>query len=55
MSNNEMKTYAVTGVHHGSIVSAVSEEKAREIFQRHYNSEEIIAVKDISDYNLENL
>lgn len=55
MSSNEMKTYAVTGVHHGSAVLAVSEEEAREIFQRHYSNEEIIAVKDISDYNLENL
>jgi len=56
MSNNKQtKVYAVTGVHHGSIVTAVDEKQAIEIFQKHYNGEEIICVKDISNYNLENL
>jgi len=52
---NENKTYAVTGEDHGSIVEASNEEAAREIFSRHYSNERIIHVKDISDYNLENL
>ena len=55
MSNNEMKVYAVTGVEHGSIVSAVSEKEARETFQRVYNNEEILDIIDITNHNLENL
>jgi len=47
--------YAVTGVDHGSIVTAMNEQQAIEIFQKVYNGEEIICVKDISNYNLENL
>lgn len=59
MNNQELKSankvFAVTGVDHGSIVTAVNEEEARKIFQKHYDNEEIIVVKDISDYNLDNL
>lgn len=56
MSNKkESSIYAVTGVEHGSIITAVNEEEARKIFQKHYDNEEIIVVKDISDYNLDNL
>jgi len=56
MSNNKQSSvYAVTGVEHGSIVDAIDEKEAIEIFQRFYNGEEIICVKDISTYNLENL
>ena len=56
MSNNKQSSvYAVTGVYHGSIVTAMNEKEAIEIFQRVYDGEEIICVKDISNYNLENL
>ncbi len=47
--------YAVTGVDHGSIVTAMNEQQAIEIFQKVYDGEEIICVKDITNYNLENL
>ena len=52
---NENKTYAVTGEDHGSIIEAPNEAAARELFIRYYNDEKIIYVKDISNYNLENL
>lgn len=56
MSNNKQNSvYAVTGVNHGSIVKAIDEKQAIEIFQKVYNGEEIIYVKDISNYNLDNL
>ena len=57
MSNNKesISVYAVTGVDHGSIVYANDEKEAIEIFQKHYDGEEIIYVKDISNYNLINL
>ena len=56
MSNYKLSSvYAVTGVDHGSIVTAMNEQQAIEIFQKFYDGEEIICVKDISDYNLENL
>lgn len=56
MSNNKQpNTYAVTGVDHGSIVTASDVKEAIDIFQKVYNGEEIICVKNISDYNLENL
>jgi transcriptional regulator of NAD metabolism len=49
------RVYAVTGEDHGSIIEAPNEENAREAFSRYYDGENIISVKDISDYNLENL
>ena len=49
------RVYAVTGEDHGSIIEAFNEAAARETFQRYYKGENIISVKDISDYNLENL
>jgi len=49
------KVYAVTGEHHGSIVYARSEKQARDIFQKCYNGEKILKVKNISSYNLSNL
>jgi hypothetical protein len=56
MSKYELSSvYAVTGVRHGSIVIAMNEKEAIEIFQRVYKGEEIICVKDISNYNLKNL
>lgn len=56
MSNNKQSSvYAVTGVDHGSIVEAFDEKEAVEIFQKVYDGEEIICVKDISNYNLKKL
>jgi len=52
---NKTKVYAVTGVHHGSIIEAYSTKEARKIFNKHYNGEKILVVKDITTYNLENL
>lgn len=52
---NVDRVFAVTGVDHGSIVTAIDEKQAIEIFQKVYNGEEIICVKDISNHNLENL
>jgi len=40
-----MKTYAVTGEHHGSIVEAYTRKKAIEAFQKIYKGEKIIYVK----------
>lgn len=42
----KMKTFAVTGTFHGSIVSATSEGNARREFHRYYNGESIICVKE---------
>jgi len=50
-----IKTYAVTGEYHGSIIQALSEEEAELIFKKYYNNEFIILTKDISNYNLINL
>lgn len=47
--------YAVTGVEHGSIITAIDEKEARKIFEHHYDNEKIILIKNISDYNLHNL
>lgn len=56
MSNNtELKTYAVTGVIHGSIVTAINKEYAMNMFKRYYDGEEIMIVKDISNCELKNL
>ena len=56
MSNNKQNSvYAVTGVDNGSIITAIDKKEAIEIFQKYYNGEEIICVKDISNSNLENL
>lgn len=37
-----MKSFAVTGTFHGSIIEATSEGEARRIFHKHYNGESII-------------
>lgn len=37
-----MKTYAVTGTFHGSIIEAICEGEARRIFHKHYKGESII-------------
>jgi hypothetical protein len=37
-----MKSYAVTGTFHGSIIDAESEGEARRIFHNHYKGESII-------------
>lgn len=50
-----MKTYAVTGINHGSIITCKNKREARRIFRIVYNGESILIVKDISDYPLENL
>lgn len=50
-----LKTYAVTGTFHGSIVQAYSEGEARRLFHKHYNGESITHVKVISNHNLANL
>lgn len=50
-----MITYAVTGTDHGSIVEAEDEDEAIWIFKGHYNDEEVLSVKNISNHNLENL
>lgn len=40
-----MKTFAVTGTFHGSIIFATSEGEARRLFHQRYNGESIITVK----------
>lgn len=40
-----MKTYAVTGTFHGSIVEAHSEGDARRAFHKFYNGESIINIR----------
>lgn len=50
-----LKTYAVTGTYHGSIVQAYSEGEARRLFHQQYNGESITHLKDISNHNLDNL
>lgn len=56
MSNNKQNSvYAVTGVDHGSIITGKDKKEAIKIFKKFYNGEKIICVKDISNYNLENL
>lgn len=47
--------FAVTGTFHGSIVVAKTEGEARRIFHRKYNGESIIAIKNISNYSLQNI
>ena len=49
-----IKTYAVTGTFHGSIVEARSEGEARRIFHKQYNGESITHIK-LRKYNLYNL
>lgn len=49
------KVYAVTGTFHGSIIYARTEGEARKLFHKAWNGESILKVKNISDYNLENL
>jgi hypothetical protein len=50
-----IRTYAVTGTFHGSIVSAKNEGEARRIFHKYYNGESILYIENISNSNLENL
>lgn len=50
-----MKTFAVTGEVHGSIIECESKDQEKEIFTKHYPNEKIWIIKDISNYNLENL
>lgn len=50
-----MKVFAVTGTYHGSIVYVKCEGDARRAFHDAWNGETIYIVKDISNYNLENL
>lgn len=40
-----MKTFAVTGTYHGSIIYANSEGEARRIFHKCYNGESILNCK----------
>jgi outer membrane lipoprotein SlyB len=49
------KVYAVTGTLHGSIIEAINEGEARNIFHKKYNGESILYVKDISNHNLSNI
>lgn len=42
-----MKTFAITGTFHGSIVCAETEGKARALFHNQYNGESILFVKFI--------
>ena len=42
-----MKTFAVTGTYHGSIIEAKSEGEARRIFHKYYNGESIIHIKQL--------
>lgn len=55
LTTPRLRTYSVTGTFHGSIVQAKSEGDARRAFHQHYNGESITHVKDISNWNLENL
>jgi hypothetical protein len=41
-----MKTFAVTGTFHGSIVYAKTEGEARRIFHRYYNGESITNIRE---------
>lgn len=45
-----MKTFAVTGTFHGSIIYANCEGDARRAFHKKYNGESIISVIKTSDY-----
>lgn len=53
--HNSEKVYAVTGQHHGSIVTAKSKKEAGKIFKNHYSGEKIWFIRDISESNLYNL
>jgi hypothetical protein len=46
---SKLKSYAVTGTFHGSIVDARSEGEARRIFHKHYKGESIINVRKQGD------
>lgn len=52
---NQLKTWAVTGTFHGSIIEAFTEGEARYIFHKFYNGESIIHIKDLTNHNLANL
>lgn len=43
-----MKTFAVTGTFHGSIVHADTEGAARRAFHKYYNGESILQIKRIN-------
>lgn len=40
----ELKTFAVTGTFHGSLVEAPSEGDARRLFHKYYNGESILYI-----------
>lgn len=42
-----MKTYAVTGTFHGSLIDAKSEGEARRIFHKVWNGESITHIKQV--------
>lgn len=44
--NADIKTFAVTGTFHGSIVQAKTEGEARRIFHRCYNGESVLSVTE---------
>jgi hypothetical protein len=50
-----MKTYAVTGEHHGSVIKAPSILMAILAFKDTYPKEIIMIIKDITNCNLENI
>lgn len=49
------KAFAVTGTFHGSIIFCECEGDARRMFHKAWNGESILCVKNISNYNLQNL
>ena len=46
----DLKTFAVTGTFHGSIVYAKSEGDARRAFHKQWNGESIIHIKQSNGY-----
>lgn len=45
-----MKTFAVTGTFHGSIIYCDTEGEARRIFHKKYSGESIIHIKQLKYY-----
>ena len=41
---HSLKTWAVTGTYHGSIIEAKTEGDARRVFHKYYNGESITSV-----------
>ena len=50
-----MKSFAVRGTFHGSIIEATSEGEARRIFHKHYKGESIINCSLRNDKYFKNL